>query len=210
MQDNNKQQTQTRFMLAAVLSLLVLTGYSYFFAPTPPEENANVNANTSQANSTEVAKKEEDKKPAPEETPEEEKEAESEEVEEAPNKIVKIKTPLYEVTLDSKGAVATSWILLVNDSPDQVDRKFLYAQGSTETEKKPLELVSQEGLKREPRQVPFKITTADPSLDKTVNNKNYEVSISDENIELTGSEEKQIDFTLKGADGLEVKKSFSF
>jgi len=204
MQDN-KQSSQTRFMLAAVLSLLVLTGYSYFYAPPPPavDENANTNANIAQTN-TEV-KKEEDKKPAPEETPKEEAE-----VDEAPNKTVKIKTPLYEVTLDSKGAVATSWVLLVNDSPDEADRKPLYAQGSNETEKKPLELISPEGLKREPREVPFQITTADPNLDKIANGKNYEVSVSEESIELTGSDSKQIDFTLKGADGVEVRKSFVF
>ena len=114
------------------------------------------------------------------------------------------------MTLDSKGAVATSWILLVNDSPDENDRKPLYAQGSNETEKISLELISQEGLKREPREAPFQITTGDPNLDKTVNSKNYEVSVSEENIELTGSDSKQIDFTLKGADGVEVKKSLVF
>ena len=31
-----------------------------------------------------------------------------------PNRTITIKSPLYEVTLDSKGALATSWILLKN------------------------------------------------------------------------------------------------
>ena len=210
MQDQNKQQNQTRFMLAAVLSLIVLTASSYFFSPEKPPENADANSNVSQNKEAKpiVEKPEEEK--ASEEPTKEEESSGFNEIEEAENRTIKIKTPLYEVTLDSKGAVATSWVLLLNDSPDESDRKLLYAQDSNELEKKPLELISKEGLERKPDQVPFKLATNDPNIDKIVNNKNYEISVSDNEIELKGSETKQIDFILKGSGNLSVKKSFLF
>ena len=212
MEDPNKKQSQTRFLLAAVLSMIVLTAWGYFFAPeTPVDEAPNVEqTNTANSNS--------ESKPAPkptkaEETPEKAENVETadeDEVDEAPNRTIVIKTPLYEAKLDSKGAVATSWVLLLNDSKSKNDRKALFAQGSTKDNGKPLELVSPEGLKREPREVPFKLFTGDEKLDSFVNGKNYEVSVSDESIELSGSDTKQIDFTLKNGDGTEVTKSFLF
>ena len=208
MEDPNKQQTQSRFLLAAVLSMVVLTAWGYFFAPAPaPEDNANTaqtqNANVNSApESTGTPKQEEPKK--------EEEEAEPAEVEdEAPNKTITIKSPLYEVKLDSKGAVATSWILLLNDSKSEDDRKTLHAQGSTDEDKKALELVSPEGLKRTPREVPFRLQTGDASLDKTINGRNYQISVDDDVVELTGAETKKIEFTLKAGDA-EITKSFEF
>ena len=42
MMDNSKQQNQLRFFLAAALSMMVLFGWSYFFAPPkPPTDNTN-------------------------------------------------------------------------------------------------------------------------------------------------------------------------
>ncbi|MGI8468755.1 MAG: hypothetical protein ACR2N3_09900, partial [Pyrinomonadaceae bacterium] len=46
---DNKQSTQLRFMLAAVLSLLVLFGWGYLF---PPKKPANDNTNTAQLAAT--------------------------------------------------------------------------------------------------------------------------------------------------------------
>jgi hypothetical protein len=47
MQENN--QNQFRFIIAAVLSLAVLLGWSYFYAPTKPGANSNTAANTNTA-----------------------------------------------------------------------------------------------------------------------------------------------------------------
>ena len=43
--ENSGNQSQSRFLIAAVLSMVVLFGWSYFFAPKPPAGDANTNAN---------------------------------------------------------------------------------------------------------------------------------------------------------------------
>lgn len=207
MQDQTKQKSQTNFLLAAVLSMIVLTGWMFFFAPEQkPIETANTNANTSPVNDNTNAK------PAPEVKKEEpQKEEETVAVEdEVPNKTITIKTPLYQAQLDSKGAVATSWILLVNDTVDPNTKKALYAHGSTKAREIPLELVSPEGLKQEPRLAPFQLATGDENLDQTINQRNYKVSVEDEKIELTGNESKEIQFTFENEKGVQVSKTFIF
>ena len=208
MEDPNKQNTQTRFILAAVLSLVVLMGWTYFFSPEKPAEDVAVNSNTANVNSEKV------QTPTPKETaekPEEEAAAtKTEELpDEAPNKSVTIKTPLYEVTLDSKGAAATSWILLINDSPDPNERKPLWADGSN-GKKIPLQLISQKGLEEDPSRAPFKLRTGDEKLDKTLNERNYSVSVDKGEIELAAGESKEIVFSLKGPGGVEAEKKFLF
>ena len=41
MEDSSKQSTQFRFLAAFTLSMAVLFGWSYFFAPQPPVEDPN-------------------------------------------------------------------------------------------------------------------------------------------------------------------------
>lgn len=207
MTDSNKQSSQSRFLIAAVLSLLVLTAWTYFFAPKPNTDQANANVNAANTKATS------EKQPEP---TKEAKEPEPEKAElettpdNVPNKVVKIKTPLYEATIDSRGAVATSWILLINDSNASDDRKALYAQGSTKDHEKPLELVSAKGLAQKPLEAPFQLSTGDKSTDSFINQRNYEVSGDAGTYELKGDETKEIEFTLTGANGIKVKKSFLF
>ena len=108
MVDQANNQNQSRFLMAAVASMVVLFAWSYFFAPTPPPENANTaaNTNTAAAQPTPAAPAEQAQQPiAPA-------------AEDAtPNRTITIRSPLYEVTRDSKGAVATSCILLRNKTP---------------------------------------------------------------------------------------------
>ncbi|MEZ5345646.1 MAG: membrane protein insertase YidC [Pyrinomonadaceae bacterium] len=209
MEDPNKQQNQSRFLLAAVLSLVVLSAWGYFFAPEPPAvDPANSNANIAQTN---TANSNANAAPEAQKSPEKaENETPPPAEDEAPNKTISINTPLYQVKLDSKGAVATSWILKLNDSDNGDDRKPIHAQGSTKEKELPLELISPEGLKREPREVPFMLDTGDKDLDRFVNDRNFTVSAEEETVELKGEEKKQIDFTLKNAQGVEVTKSFVF
>jgi YidC/Oxa1 family membrane protein insertase len=132
--DNSKQQNQSRFLIAAVLSMAFLFGWSYFFAPQKPATTMRTRRRSSarqirrartfnrikRLNSTEA-------------TPDN-----------IPNRQITIKSPLYEVKLDSKGALATSWILLKDASPK--GERPLYADGSTESEKIPLQLISQKAV----------------------------------------------------------------
>ena len=187
-------------MIAAVLSMVVLFGWSYFFAPTPPPaENANTAANTNSAVPA----------PAPSAAPAEQAAPQTAAVsDDVPNRTITIKSPLYEVKLDSKGAVATSWILLKNKS--ERGEYPIYADGSTDTEKKPLQLISEQALNSAPREVPFRLSTADQNLTNLVNERNYQISSAEETITLADGQEQRIDFTLADASGVEVRKSFVF
>jgi YidC/Oxa1 family membrane protein insertase len=193
--DNSKQQNQTRFLLAALLSMAVLFGWSYFFAPQKPQTD---NANTAQVVNTTNT-------PAPETQPTQQAQTVQTTPDTTPNRQITIKSPLYEVTLDSKGALATSWILIKDKSPR--GERALFADGSTESEQKPLQLISQKAL--ETREIPFRLLTDDQNLNDSLNNRNYQISAGEQAITLNEGEEKQIDFTLN-ENGIEVTKSFLF
>ncbi len=192
-------QNQSRFIIAAVLSLVVLLAWSYFYAPTKPPVNSNTaevaNANTAPQPARYHRAAQQQAQPpvaaAPDTTP---------------NRTITIKSPLYEVTLDSKGAVATSWILLRNRSP-KGDHP-IYADGSNGSDQKPLQLISQRAI--EQRELPFRLTTGDQNLTALANDRNYQISAVEETITLADGQEKQIEFSLTDASGAEVKKLFVF
>ena len=196
--DNNNQ---SRFLIAAILSMAILFGWSYFFTPPPKQvDNANANVATN-ANTTQ----------APAATPATVLAPEPEAVvstpDTTPNRTITIKSSLYEVKLDSKGAVATSWVILKNKSPKA---EFpVFADGSHNGDQKPLQLISDEALKRSPREIPFRLATDDQNLTTLVNDRNYQISASEETVELAAGQEKQIEFTLNEG-GVEVKKTFVF
>ncbi len=183
--------------------MVVLFGWSYFFAPKPPAGDANANANTT-ANANTAATT-----PTPAQiaqTPVATPAAATPDT--TPNRKITIKSPLYEVTLDSKGALATSWIILKNDSPKS---QFpVYADGSTENDKKPMQLISPEALARSPQEIPFRLSTDDAAVNDLVNGRNYAISAPEDTISLAQGQEKQIEFTLTDASGVEVKKTFVF
>jgi len=112
--ENSGNQNQSRFLIAAVLSLLVLFGWSYLFPPKKPPvtDDANVaaNSNTSQATTPQTAPTAQPLAPAP-------VEPQAMTADDTPNRTITISSPLYEVKLDSKGAVATSWIIKKDKSP---------------------------------------------------------------------------------------------
>ena len=199
--DNSKQQ-QFRFMLFAMIALAILFGWSYLFPPPQkPVDEANTNANVEQTAANTAA------------TPEVQATTQQTEIattpDETPNKTVTIKTPYYQVKLDSKGALATSWILIKNKSLQ--GELMLYGDGSTKNDQKPLELVSQKAAEQTPRQLPFRLSTGDANTDNFLNERNYQVSAEREIIELADGQTQKIDFTLKdAATGIEAIKSFTF
>jgi YidC/Oxa1 family membrane protein insertase len=200
--DNSNNQNQSRFLIAAILSMVVLFGWSYFLAPTPPavDPNANIAANTAPASPSAT-------QPVPAIAGQPETAAAAT-PDTTPNRQITIKSPLYEVTLDSKGALATSWILIKNVSPK--GEIPLYADRSTDENQKPLQLISKEALSRSPRDIPFRLSTGDQNITNLVNDRNYEVSVAEDAITIAPGEERQIDFTLTDAGSVEVKKSFVF
>ena len=197
--DNSNNQNQTRFLIAAVLSLLVLLGWSYFYAPTRPAQNANTSTNTQEQAAASPAQTAATPTPV---------QAAPAQPDTTPARSITIKSPLYEVTLDSKGAVATSWILLKNKSKDW--EYPIYADGSNDTIKKPLQLISPKALEQNPREVPFRLLTQDPNTNVIANERNYQISEAADNVSLATGEEKTIEFTLAAEGGISVKKVFVF
>ena len=186
--------------------MVVLFGWSYFFAPQQPVDNANTaaNANTAPAEQTPAAVT-----PQPQPQPEQQAQQTTASAPDAvPNRAVTIKSPLYEVTLDSKGALATSWIILKNKS--SMSEYPVYADASSEGNQKPLQLISQKALEQEPRALPFRLSTGDQVLNADLNSRNYQVSVPEDTITLGPGEERTIEFTFTGPNGVEAKKRFTF
>lgn len=184
--------------------MVVLFGWSYFYAPTKPANNSNIeiaaaNANTASSTATPAAT------PPPTQPAAQPVSAAPDPV---PNRTVTIKSPLYEVTLDSKGAVATSWIILKNKSSKS--EYPVYADGSNGSNQKPLQLISQKALEQDPRELPFRLVTGDQNITALANERNYQVSVPEQTITLGDGQEKAIEFSLVGDNGVEVKKSFVF
>ena len=103
----NQNQSQSRFLIAMLLSMVVLFAWSYFYAPTKPKtDNANT-ANTT-ANSTSSEQTAIPQLNATVQTQVQQPVSPLPAVDNTPSRQVTIKTPLYEVKLDSKGGVATA------------------------------------------------------------------------------------------------------
>ncbi len=202
MENSNNPSNQSRFLIAAVLSMAILFGWSYFFAPKPPansNSNAADNSNTAAATAT----------PAPTTQPTQAQPVTAAVTPDTtPNRTITIKSPLYEVKLDSKGAVPTSWIILNNKSPK--GEYPIYADGSTAANQKPLQLISQKALEQNPRELPFRLLTTDQNIMSAANERNYQVSGGEDLVTLANGEERTIEFSLAGDNGVEVKKTFVF
>jgi YidC/Oxa1 family membrane protein insertase len=199
MDNTNNSSSQSRFVIAALLSMVILFAWSYFFSPQKPVGNTNANvAVDTQAPATPAANP-----PAPQPTP-----ALASAPDNTPGRVITIKSPLYEVKLDSRGAVASSWIILKNQSSKSVFP--VYADGSNPANEKPLQLISDEALKRSPREVPFRLLTEDAGLNTLLNDRNYQISVQEDVINLAAGEQRQIDFVLSDGSGVEAKKSFLF
>jgi len=185
--------------------MVVLFGWTYFFSPSKPPANSNTEV---AANSSNTAQPEQTAT-QPVQTPQAEQQqqqAQAPVVETNPARTVTIKSPLYEVTLDAKGAVARSWVILRNKSPHG-DRP-IYADGSNASSQKPLQLISAKAA--EEGKFPFRLETGDQTLNADLDGRNYQISVPEETISLNEGEERSIDLTLTLDKGVTVKKSFVF
>ena len=187
-----------------VLSMVVLFTWSYFYAPTKPQtENSNTAANTVAGAATATPQPAATVAVQPQQPA-----APVAAIDNTPSRQVTIKSSLYEVKLDSKGGVATSWIIVRNKGPKG---DFpVYADGSTPENELPLQLISQQGLQRTPREAPFRLMTEDEGLNEFIDQSNYAISAAEDTITLGEGQERQIDLTLAGPNGTEIRKSFVF
>lgn len=129
-----------------------------------------------------------------------------------PHRTLKVRTPLYEATLDSLGAEVTSWIIKKNKDSG----RDIHSVAGSKNNQVPLELISPEGSKRQPRELPLQIVTGDASLDSLLTNTNYQIegvdtANGDVEVVLNGNDQRTITFLLRdSATGLDVSKRITF
>lgn len=198
MQDDKKAM-QMRFLTATILSLGVFFLWTYLFPPPKPTtNNTNTAVVSSQASANNPSQNVSDaSNTTANATPDN-----------VPSRVISIVTPLYEAKFDSRGAVATNWILKKNVSSH--GEKNLYSAIGSAQNPQPLDLISDKA--RETRELPFRLMTGDASFDSVLNERNFEVVSVDggERVEVNGAESKKIEFLLRDANGVEALKSFTF
>ncbi len=200
---------QKRLILALILSSAILFAWSYFY-PVKPPQNAELTATASpevSPNST------------PSSTPSPSTGQHSQPVSSAvaqstaPQRFITVRTPLYDIKFDSKGAEPVSWIIKKNKTTES--EKEVFSVAASSDKRIPLELISPEGLNRQPRQVPLQIHTGDVNFDITLSSSTYKVegvdaAEGDAQVDVAKGEKKEITFTLDGPDGAKVTKSLTF
>jgi YidC/Oxa1 family membrane protein insertase len=216
-----------RFVLALFISAAVLFGWNLLFPVKTPPPQGNTNTNTSAAGRTpsptaspvESAAASQDKPPVqgpggevPSDTTGQRK--------------IKVTTPLYDIVLDNRGAVATSWIIKKNKD----NQRPLYSVGGTKDQPLPLELIPQERVNQEPREAPLRLQTVDGDksddgrlVDFLLDSRHYEVKDQDKGADLQGDDfnvpaggSRSIAFSLQlkygpdGKENLDVTKVITF
>jgi len=194
---------QKRLIIALLVSTAILFLWSYLVPVKPPQTGASPsNQATPQQQATPSTSPVAASTPLPAGSPVETANA-------APRRILSIKTPLYEAKLDSRGAEAISWIITKNKDSGQ----DIYSVAGAKKSRVPLELVSQEGLKREPRQAPLQLATGDATVDSLLTSTNYvidgaDTGTGDSQLTLAAGEKKRITFLLNDkATRLDVVKT---
>src|SRR6266850_4394536 len=209
---------QQRFIVALVASAAVLILWNYLFPPVkPPQPNANnqpveqaspqsTSQPTSQPTATATvtpapARAAASPTPTPDTTP--------------PRKL-HIVTPMYEATFDTRGAVATSWIVRRVKRSDGTWRD-LYAASSTKDNPRPLELIPTPPPGIAPEQLfhPFQLVTGDAATDAVLSGRNFKVTgPSNDSGDATvnvPSGSQNLDFVIHDdATGLDAMKRITF
>jgi YidC/Oxa1 family membrane protein insertase len=207
---------QSRFVLALVLSAAILFGWGYLqrrLYPVQPQPQDNANTSTSaQQQQTAVTPSTQAVAPASSQQP---TEAITSAPETTPQRTVSIKTPLYEVRLNNRGAIATNWILKSLPSENGNPGRPLHSVAGSKVNPQPLELISQEGVKR--GQSTFQIITGDQSVDALLASRNYQVAgavgdVGELNLDLgAGRTQQTVEFVLQDeATGLYASKRITF
>jgi YidC/Oxa1 family membrane protein insertase len=211
-----------RFVLAIVLSAAILFGWSVLFPVKPPQQQQNnANANTSTAEQKAVPT------PSASESPTGDKDKQPVQVagteipaDATTPRQIKVTTPLYDVTLDNRGAVATSWIIKKNKD----NGNPLYSSGGTKDQPKPLELISQERANQEPREAPLRLQTVDGEkttegrlIDSLLDSRHYEIKelkgeneradLQGDGFDIPAGGSRSIEFSLQVKYGPEDKKN---
>lgn len=197
---------QKRLILALVLSTAILFFWSFFYPATPPQDkkaDATPSPTSTQSPATSNVNTPTAQQPTPAQSP-------IVNTSSAPQRTITVRTPLYVAKFDSRGAEPTSWIILKNKNSGAL----IYSVAGKKSDQIPLELISPEGLNRQPRIVPLQLQTGDAQLDAGLATSTYNVEgvdqTGDAEIVLTPGQKKEVTFSLGDPGGLQVRKSLVF
>jgi YidC/Oxa1 family membrane protein insertase len=208
-------QQQQRFVLFLIISAALVFGWSYLFPPSQtPQPNKTSDSNVKRANQNLTQPSSSSTQPSTVDNSQTQNEATVAQLtpNNTPPRTLTITTPLYRVRVSSRGAVATSWIVKKNKDTE----RDLHSAGGTKQNPQSLELISQDGLKRQPDEAPLLLLTEDVALNTILAEKNYRLNgvegeAGDININLAGNETRRVDFLLHDdAIGLDVTKGMVF
>ena len=207
---------QQRFILALVASAAVLIIWNYLSPPVkPPQPNANQPVAQASPQASAQSSPQATAQPSPTATPALAQAAASPAPtpDNVPQRKITVVTPLYEATFDTRGAVATSWIITKNKNTDRA----IHASGSTKNNPKQLEMIpaTPEGVPADQLTRTLQIVTGDATLDGALASKNFKVvggkaDSGDETINVT-SGSQQLDLVVHDdATGLDATKRIVF
>jgi len=195
---------QKRLLIALLLSSAILFLWTYFYPAAPKNQQPTAAATPSPtaaptASQAPVAT-------TPVSTP-------ATTINQAPQRTITVKTDLYEVKFDTRGAEPISWVIKKNRTEKRTTD--VYSVAGRKSDKKPLELISSEGLNRQPRVVPFQLQTGDSALDSVLASSTYRVegpntAGGDIEFNVGAGEKKQLTFVLEDGTGLQVRKTIGF
>jgi YidC/Oxa1 family membrane protein insertase len=197
---------QKRLILALLISTAILFAWSYLVPVKPPQPAQPPTSAASPQQTVTPASTPGAASPSPTQA------VSNGPVNSAPHRILSVKTPLYEAKLDTQGAEAVSWIIKKNKDSEQE----IFSVAGAKKERIPLQLVSQEGLNRSPREAPLQLATGDAAVDNVLRSNNYTIdgvdqSTGDTEISIGAGEKKRVTFKLSDpANGLEVVKTLEF
>ena len=192
---------QRRLLLALILSSAVLILWTYLYpVPTPPAEQPGATPSPSPAATQPAAQPATPSAPVPPVS-----------ITQAPQRTITIQTDYYKAQFDTRGAEPTSWIITKNKNSNAL----IYSVAGKKSDQIPLELISPEGLKRQPRIVPLQLQTGDATLDGVLASSTYRVEgevapEGDVLLNLGRGDKKQLTFVLEDGNGLQVRKSILF
>jgi YidC/Oxa1 family membrane protein insertase len=196
---------QKRLLLAFIISSVILLAWS-FLNPVQPPPNQGPGATPSPTASQPATQASIPTAPVAPAAP-----APTPNISAAPQRMLTISTPLYDAKFDTLGAEPVSWIIKKNKNSGA----DIYSVAGHKRDKIPLELISPEGLKRQPRLVPLQIQTGDPALDLALSSTTYKVEgvdapTGDVELKLGDGQKKEITFVLEDGNNLQVRKTIVF
>ena len=195
---------QRRLLIALILSSAILFLWTYLFpAPSPKNQQQGAAATPAPTAAPSASQQAPVATGSPSSPP-------STSINQAPQRTITVRTDLYEVKFDTRGAEPISWIIKKN----KYSNSDIFSVAGKKSERIPLELISPEGLNRQPRQVPFQLQTGDAPLDSVLASSTYRVEGADGSgnvdLNLGAGEKKQLTFVLEDANGLQVRKTIVF